>query len=78
VVSWLLLSLERGRARARMGVVAVHALPALVCAALLWAPLGWKHPLRVAVFAPSIYLFWASLHVAQTLWVRGVEGRAQA
>lgn len=76
VVSWLVLSLERGRARA--GVVAVHALSAAVCGGLLVAPVAWEHPLRVAVFAPSIYLFWASLHVAQTLWVRGLASGAQS
>ena len=67
-----MLTWERGGVlRAR--VVAVHALPAFACGALLLAPLPWEHPLRVAVFAPSIYLFWASLHVAQTLWVRGTR-----
>ncbi len=76
VASWLVLSLERSRARA--GVIAVHALPALACAALVFAPLPWEHPVRVAVFAPSVYLFWASLHVAQTLWVRGLAPVAQS
>lgn len=77
VVSWLVLSLERGRPRVRAAVVAVHVLSAAPCAALLLAPLPWEHPLRVALFAPSVYLFWASLHVAQTLWVRGLAPGVQ-
>jgi len=74
VVSWGIFSWERSPdARRRLGVVAVHVLPALACAALLMAPLAWEHPLRVVVFAPAAYLFWSSLHVLQTLAVRGME-----
>lgn len=87
VVSWFVLHAERSRAlrssapaagRSRLrSLVAVHAAPAAACAALLWTPIGWEHPLRVLVFSPPIYLFWASLHVAQTLALRGLEARGQ-
>jgi len=77
VVSWGIFSWERSPdAGALRRLVVVHALPAAACLALLAAPLGWHHPLRVAVFAPAAYLFWSSLHVLQTLAVRGGEGRS--
>ena len=86
VVSWLVLYVDRSRSAGGsvpgagpglLGrVLLVHAVPGAACAALLWMPIGWEHPLRVLVFSPAIYLFWASLHVAQTLAVRGLERRA--
>lgn len=74
VVSWGIFSWERSPdVRRRLGIAAVHVLPAAACLGLIAAPLSWEHPLRVAVFAPAAYLFWSSLHVVQTLAVRGVE-----
>lgn len=84
LVQWLVFFADRGLgcvegvvprdARAlwrRIGWI--HAIPLVVCSALLLLPAG--SPLVVAVFSPSIYLFWSSLHVAQTAVVR--ESRRQ-
>jgi len=78
-VQWLLFFRDRGRGLAASSrprdarslwrrIAAVHAVPAAAGGAiLLFAP---GSLLYVAVFSPSVYLFFASLHVAQTALVR--------
>ena len=69
LVAWLALRVARG---ARLGpLVALHAAPACVCAALWLAPEG-AAPLRAVAFSPGVYLFWSALHVLQT-----ARGRAR-
>lgn len=47
-----------------------HAPPALVCATLLALPEHVAPLLREVVFSPTIYLFWSTLHVVQTVITR--------
>ncbi len=78
LVSWLAVAVARARQSGRplTGLVAVHALPGVVCAGLLYLPLDWSHPLRQLVFAPAAYLYWAAAHVVQTHWARRPPPRA--
>jgi hypothetical protein len=66
LVAWLGFALARGTSAGRLA--ALHAAPALACAALSLAPEGGA--LRSAVFSPGLYLFWSALHVLQTARAR--------
>jgi hypothetical protein len=83
VVSWLFVSVGRiaavgtrpstEKSRRKKRLLVAHAIPGLVALSVLAAPVSWDHPLRVTIFAPSIYLFWASLHVVQTALGRVID-----
>jgi len=80
-VSWLIFFEDRAcalanrsaaeAARLRRRVLALHALPLALNAALyLWLP-----AIHFYVAAPTLYLFWSVLHAIQTAAVRGFEPR---
>jgi hypothetical protein len=85
VVGWLLFSVDRVRALWREGpaearrlaarLVWVHAVPLCACLGLYASSADALAPLRFAVAAPSIYLFWSACHVLQTTLARGIEPR---
>jgi hypothetical protein len=66
LLAWLGFALARGAGARRLA--ALHAAPALVCAALWLAPESGS--LRAAAFSPALYLFWSALHVLQTARAR--------
>jgi len=68
LVGWLVFLIARGASLAHLFVL--HAPPAALCLALLAWPGEVAAPLREWVFSPAIYLFWATLHVAQTALAR--------
>jgi hypothetical protein len=85
LVSWLIILADRvrvlreegrrdeaGRLCTRLAVV--HLAPALVCVLLLALPESRSGSLHLFVFGPAVYLYWSVLHVAQTIWRRGIEG----
>jgi hypothetical protein len=69
LVGWLVFLIARGARPLRLFVL--HAPPFVLCGLLL----AWRseaaQDLREWVFSPAIYLYWASLHVVQTLIRRG-------
>jgi len=81
-LSWLLFFEDRVRAlqrssgaqaaRLRRRVLAFHAIPLVVNAALYY----WLPAVHFYVAAPAFYLFWSSLHTLHTAMVRGLEPRA--
>jgi hypothetical protein len=86
LLSWLVLLAERGRALARAGqgaaarrlaarLAALHLAGAAPCLAALLVPAGSAPALRAWLLSPAIYLFWSTLHVAQTAASRGIDRR---
>ena len=85
VVSWLLLLGQQVAAAAQRDVTAAwalarrigsaHALPLAGVLVLGAAPGEEPARLRALLVAPSLYLFFSSLHVLQTAWARGLEPR---
>lgn len=70
LIGWLVFLRARGTSAARLA--ALHA-PAFALAGLLVVgPAGAEPLLRDWVFSPALYLYWSSLHVAHTIWLRGV------
>lgn len=88
LVSWLLVLGARRRALARSApeaarrlgrrLAALHAGPALVAAALAAAPDAAALRPFALFFAPGVYLFFATAHVAATSWARGLAPRTVA
>jgi hypothetical protein len=84
LLSWLLLLRHRQRALRRDGrsreatelrerILWIHLVPAFVCVLLLSIPLARTESIHLLVFGPAVYLYWSTLHVAQTSWRRGIE-----
>lgn len=83
-VSWLIFFEDRARAlaasgvfdgaRLRRSVLALHAGPLVLNAALYW----WLPALYVWVASPLLYLFWSALHALHTAALRGFEPRQAA
>ncbi len=69
LVGWLVFLIARGASLGRL--LALHAPPAALCAALLAWPGAAAAPLREFVFSSPIYLFWATLHVVDSALARG-------
>jgi hypothetical protein len=67
LLAWLGLRIARGASLLRLA--ALHAGPALACAALWLAPPA-AEPLRTFAFSPGVYLFWSALHALQTARAR--------
>ena len=88
LVSWLLVLRVRRRALARSApaaarrlgrrLFALHAAPALVAAALAAAPDAAAARPFAPLFAPGIYLFFATAHVIATSLARGLAPRRRA
>lgn len=72
LVGWLVFLAARGARPGRL--LALH-VPGFALAGTLLAVPGAAPWLREWLFAPALYLYWASLHVVQTLVRRG-EGRS--
>jgi len=81
IVSWLLRFDERrrrllraGDERAARGLVlrlaAVHGAPLALCLGLSALGGSGSRAVQVFLFSPSIYLFWSTLHAAQTAYAR--------
>jgi hypothetical protein len=86
LVSWLLLLGQQVAGAARRDAAeawglarrigSAHALPLALLLALGAAPGQESARLRALLVAPSLYLFFSSLHVLQTAWARGLEARS--
>jgi len=70
LVGWLVFLLARGGASARR-LLMLHAPAFALCGLLLAVSSDAAARLREWAFAPAVYLYWASLHVVQTLLRRG-------
>jgi hypothetical protein len=71
---WLVFLVARGTRPLRL--LALHAPAVALCGFLLVSSSDAALWLREWVFAPAIYLYWASLHVADTLIRRKTFARA--
>jgi hypothetical protein len=70
LIGWLVFLIGRGARPRRL--LAVHAPAFVLCGLLLASSSDVALRLREWVFSPAVYLYWASLHVADTLIQRGV------
>jgi len=76
LVGWLVFLIARGARPLRL--LALHTPAFALCGLLLVASSDAALWLREWVFSPAIYLYWASLHVAHTLFGRGVSARGKS
>jgi hypothetical protein len=72
LLGWCVFLHARGTGLGRLLVL--HATPLGLCAWLVNASPEWLGPLSKWLFTPGVYLYWASLHTAHTVWMRRAGG----